>query len=347
MRTTEKGSTAIGPESQSREALALARTPEAPPRDPGRFSPVFVLAPARSYSSVVTTMIGQHPDLAGLPELKLFCCPTIGELEASLPRFWIERGITHRSPGLVRALAEFEFGDQTPQSLSAARAWLQSRLHWSGLDVLDVLLARLSPRIAVEKSPENVLSDAALMRMASAYTNARYLHLTRHPVTTQRSMQEHWNRIMPGHALNGEPMSGIGSWYETHGRILDFAAKLPPDRYMRVRAEDVLDETESQLRAIAAWLGLRADDGAIQAMKHPEASPFARSGPADSGVVGGHDPSFLRDPIPHRVEIPRTLDPPRGWAAQPSVWPMVVDLANRLGYAGEGKDDECGSGGMV
>src|SRR5204863_3758237 len=100
----------------------------------------------RSYSSVVTTMIGQHPDLAGLPELKLFCGDTIGELEASLPQFWRDRGVTHRSPGLVRALAEFEFGGQTAQSLAAARAWLEDRLDWSGSDVLDVLLERLHPR---------------------------------------------------------------------------------------------------------------------------------------------------------------------------------------------------------
>jgi hypothetical protein len=285
-------------------------------------------------------MIGQHPDLVGLPELKLFCYRTIEELEASLPRFWTERGIKHRSPGLVRALAEFEFGDQTPESLSVARAWLKDRAHWLGPDVLDVLLAKLSPRVAVEKSPENVLSDAALRRIASAYPKARYLHLTRHPVTTQRSMQEHWNRTMPSYPQAGEPMSSMASWYETNRRILHFAAKLPPDRYMRVRAENVLNDTESQLRSIAAWLRLRADEGAIEAMKHPEASPFAGFGPADSGIVGGNDPSFLRDPIPHRVEVPRTLDPPQGWAADPSVWRMVVDLANRLSYFDKGMDDE-------
>jgi len=55
-------------------------------------------------------MIGQHPELAGLPELKLFRYRTIGELERSLPPYWIERGFTHRSPGLVRALAQLEFG---------------------------------------------------------------------------------------------------------------------------------------------------------------------------------------------------------------------------------------------
>ena len=124
-------------------------------RDPGRFSPIFVVATARSYSSVVTTMIGPHPELAGLPELKLFCCETIAELEASLLRFWFDRGVTHRSPGLVRALAEYEFGGQTAEALCAARGWLRERAEWSGADVLDFLLEKLHPRTAIEKSPDN------------------------------------------------------------------------------------------------------------------------------------------------------------------------------------------------
>lgn len=308
------------------------RKSEAPARDPAKFSPVFVLAPARSYSSVITMMLGQHPDLVGLPELKLFSYRTIGQLEASLPRFWIERGVTHRSPGLVRALAEFEFGNQRPGSLALARAWLRERSHWSGTDVLDALMERLSPRVCVEKSPENVENSAALERLVSAYPRARYLHLTRHPVTTQRSIQAHLNRTLPGHSQEGQPMSGIASWFETHRRILRYAATLPSDRYRRVRAEDVLNDLRPQLRAIAAWLELPADPPAIEAMTHPEASPFASFGPSDSGVIGGNDPDFLRDPIPHRVEVPSTLDEPPGWLETRSAWQMVVDLANRLGY---------------
>src|SRR5262245_31807086 len=114
-------------------------------------------------------MLGQHPELVGLPELKLFACPTVGEMELSLPRFWIDRGVTHRSPGLVRALAEFLFEGQTLESLTRARAWLQERSHWSGADVLDVLLERLSPCTCLEKSPENVETEEALERLASAY----------------------------------------------------------------------------------------------------------------------------------------------------------------------------------
>jgi Sulfotransferase family len=301
-------------------------------RDAYRFAPLFVLAPARSYSSVISMMLGQHPDLVGLPELKLFAYPTIGELEASLPGFWIARGVMHRSPGLVRTLAEYMFGNQQLASLTVARSWLFERSLWSGADVLDVLMECLQPRGCVEKSPENVETDVALMRLAAAYPKARYLHLTRHPVTTQRSIQEHFNRILPGYRQDDQPMSGIATWFETHRRILRFAASLPSHRLMRVRAEDVLNDMRHQLKAIAAWLGLRNDADAIEAMTHPEASPFACFGPAGSGVTGGNDPAFLRNPIPHSVEVPNTLNRPVGWTEEPSSWQMVVDLANHLGY---------------
>jgi Sulfotransferase family len=297
-----------------------------------RFAPLFVLAPARSYTSVIATMIGQHPQLAGLPELKLFGYRTIAELEASLPSYWIERGFTHRSPGLVRALAQIELGGESAENLAAARAWLVQRGHWSGADVFDVLMARLKPRMAVEKSPENVTTTAALRRLAAAYPKARFLHLTRHPVTTQASLAEHQLRTTPEHARIGEPMAGIAAWCDIHERIMRFAATLPRGRVMRMRAEDVLNDAPARLRAIARWLRLRTDDAAIEAMCHPEASPFARFGPADSGVIGGHDHGFLRDPIPRRVDVPTTIEQPPDWHGAPVLWRRTLKLARTLGY---------------
>jgi hypothetical protein len=277
-------------------------------------------------------MIGQHPELVGLPELKLFTYRTIGALEASLPQYWIERGLSHRSPGLVRALAQFQWGEQTPASLARTRNWLSQHGHWSGAHVFDVLLEAVSPRCAVEKSPENVATAGALRRLASAYPNARYLHLTRHPITTQASMAAHLLRTVPEHVRLGEPMAGIAAWHEIHTRILKFTAPLPTARVMRVRAEDVLNDSRPYLRAIAAWLGLRTDDSAIEAMRHPEASPFARLGPPGTGIIGGHDHGFLRDPIPRSVGLPPTIERPAGWCAEHRLWQRVLVLGRHLGY---------------
>jgi hypothetical protein len=278
-------------------------------------------------------MIGQHPECAAFPELKLFAYRTIEELEASLPRYWSDRGITHRSPGLVRSIAQFEFGDQCPGSLLAARAWLRDRRHWTGAHVLDVLLEHVSPRTGVEKSPENVMDDAGLERLVSSYPNARYLHLTRHPVTTQRSMQEHLHRTVPDFAIPGQPMSGVAAWVQTQCRILRLAATLPAARYRCVRAEDILNDPRAQLASIAAWMDIQTSRDAIEAMLHPEKSPFATLGSAETGIVGGNDHQFLRDPIPHPAEVLPALDAPDGWVGNSSLWEITVEIAVRLGYS--------------
>jgi hypothetical protein len=231
----------------------------------------------------------------------------------------------------VRAIAEYVFGEQNLHSLALGRQWLRDRAEWSGADVLDVMLEGLSPRAAVEKSPDDLLTDAAVSRMAAAYPRARYLHLARHPVTTQRSMETHWLRTF-GTPQEGEPMRSVAAWYEIHRRILLFADDLPRDRYLLVKAEDALSDPKTELRRIATWLGIRCDAAAIEPMLHPEASPFARPVAVGSGVAGGNDPAFLRDPIPHRAEMPSDLVPPRGWKADATAWNTVVALANRLGY---------------
>lgn len=312
----------------------MPQAPQAPERDRERFTPVFVLATARSYSSVVTAMIGQNPQLAGLPELKLFSYRTVGELEASLPALWRDRGVTHRSPGLVRAVAEFLFGDQSGRSVTSAGAWLKERARWSGADVFDVLQAHVSPRAAVEKSPENVATAVAFRRLSAAYPRARYLHLTRHPASTLYSMQEHWRRTMREEPPEGLQVSCVASWIDVNRRILRCGATLPPDRYVRIRAEDVLNDPVMQLRSIARALGVRADDDAVTAMTHPETSPFARFGPRCTGVTGGGDPGFLRSPTPRRAVLPQSLDQPMGWAGDQALWSMAASLAAELGYHG-------------
>jgi hypothetical protein len=300
-----------------------------------RFSPVFVLAPARSFSSVIATMIGQHPQLAGLPELKLFGFRTIRELEASLPTYWRERGYTHRSPGLVRAVAEYLFGGQTLKRIDSARVWLTERSQWSGAAVLDVLLERIAPRAAVEKSPETVNQSAALSRLGRAYPNARYLHLSRHPSTTAESMARHLDAMLLGRVHTLDAGSGVETWRAVHERILRFTESAGRERVMQIRAEDVLNDPRNSMRSIARWLGLRQDDEAIEAMLHPETSPFARLGPRGSGVMGGHDHKFLRDPVVRPVELPPVFRLPPNWSGERTEFRRAARLAERFGYLAE------------
>lgn len=299
-------------------------------RDPLWHSPVFVLAPARSNSSVVTAMLGQHPRLCVFPELALFRKGTVAELLTDPPG-WKGAPARLRLAGLLRALAEHHDGRQTPETIAAASRFIEDRRAWGVGDILDHLLELAHPRIGLEKSPENSSRDEYLSRLNAAYPRARYLHLTRHPVTTAASMHAAWSErgyweIEPGlfHHFC------LGVWYHQHARIAAFVERLPPDRALRVRSEDVLNDPATTLPRICDWLAIGSDADAVEAMTHPERSTYAGRGP--DGAAGGWDQGFMLDPVLRPTELPDRFVLPAGWLVDPWLALGSAELAARLGY---------------
>jgi hypothetical protein len=301
-----------------------------PERDPAAFAPVFVLAPARSHSSVVTTAIGQHPELHAFPELGLYRRATIGPILFDPPG-WKGIPSAARRGGLLRALAHHNYGDQGHDAVLEAYHWLRCRRAWSGAHVYDYLLASVAPKIGVEKTPDNSNNDASLARLAVAYPRGRFLHLTRHPLTTQLSMHDAWSRLsfweVPPKLFHQFCMA---AWLFHHERILRFTSSLTPEQTIRVRAEDILNHPRREMAAICRWLEIDSGSEAVTAMCHPERSPFASVGSQDAPY--GNDPKFLRSPKMRRVEIPPSLDIPGDWVVDPWLLTATVELAHRLGY---------------
>lgn len=312
------------------EASPQDKIPAPKERDPSWFAPIFVLAPARSNSTIVATMLGMHPQLHGFPELVLFRRNTIAELLVDPPE-WTGAPAQLRLAGLLRGLAQVQTGGQTEEAVLAALEWLKARSAWQGAHVLDYMLNEIAPLTGIEKSPENSSHDGYLKRVMSAYPRARFLHLTRHPIPTVASMHKHWSglgywRIEPELFHN----FCVGVWFHQHRRIHHLIERLPPDRGLQVRSEDILNQPEQALPRICRWLGLDTSPTAIEAMLHPERSPNARVGPP--AALGGGDSGFLRDPVRRRTELPESLARPEDWIVDPWQWLAVVELATRLGY---------------
>jgi hypothetical protein len=123
----------------------------------------------------------------------------------------------------------------------------------------------------------------------------------------------------------------LAVWYHQHARILDFTSHLPPDRTLLVRSEDILNRPARALAKICRRFGLGAGPAVIEAMSHPERSPYARIGP--EGAVGGWDERFMRDPRLRPAKLPRSLDPPAEWVVDPWLGLACRQLASSLGYA--------------
>src|SRR6516165_4971117 len=151
----------------------------------GAADPVFVLAPPCTFSWAVCAMLGQHPQMYGLPELHLFTAETMaGWLDLSAGESY---AMDH---GLLRAVAEIYFGAQTEQTITRARGWLRRRAHFTTGFLLETLADRVRPLIPVEKSPSVVYRLEFLQRAFAMFPQARFLHLLSHPRTYGESVME-------------------------------------------------------------------------------------------------------------------------------------------------------------
>lgn len=258
------------------------------------YAPLIILCPPRSFSSVVSTIIGEHPQLYGFPELHIFAGETVDEI--------IQREAKANRPapaGLLRTLAQEHDGVQTTRTILRAIAWLNERRSWTTKALFDYLLDLVSPRIGVEKSPNTSRNTRFLERAYSMYPHAYFLHLTRHPVSARKSIHEFWASKQGDSSRNMSPLKtsldSLFMWYQMHVNIMSFTETLPVGQTMRIKGEDLLSEPSLYLPQIMQWLGGRDDEAAIASMMHPENSPYAYVGP--SPARGGNDPKFMRSPV--------------------------------------------------
>ena len=309
--------------------------------------PVFILTLPRSFSSVACAMLGQHPQMYGFPELHLFPVETAAE-------WWVRVGgkAPRLRDGLLRTIAQLYFQEQTDRTIALARGWLRRRFHLTAAMLLEEFAVKVHPRVPVEKSASTVTLPQTLQHVHAMFPQAHFIHLVRHPRGYGESIFKLLRRIKKDEAVppwltrlgfesvadaqrakNGRHAPEFDpqqSWHERHMNICRFLESVPEGQWLRVRGEDILSNPDETLRAVAGWLGLRTDEEAIDAMKHPERSPYACFGPASARF--GNDPIFLENPVlrPPCTEALR-LDGPLSWRAQ-GFLPRVTRLAQQFGY---------------
>src|SRR5262249_3007107 len=142
--------------------------------------PLFILAPPRSFTSVVCAMLGQHPQMYGLLETNLLNSSTMEE-------WWAIK----RHVGLLRCVAQLFFGGQTEATVRAAEAWLRRRAHFTTAYIFELLAAQVAPRMRIEKTPAMSGDVKTLQRTNRLFPNARYLYLQRHPRGYGESVMNH------------------------------------------------------------------------------------------------------------------------------------------------------------
>jgi hypothetical protein len=301
-------------------------------------APLFLLAPPRSYTSLVNAMLGQHPQAFGLPEMCLFNVELLVDLWRGSQGEIAENGSMVRH-GLLRAVSEIYCGEQSSATINMALRWASAREELTTAAVFQEIVAKLDPLVVVEKSPSYTMSVARMRAMLAAFPDARFLHLVRHPIAQAKSVMAindgaftikvNAFEIGEDYALM-EPQI---AWHDLNLNILDFLDDVAPERQMCMRGEEIMGNPQYHLAAIARWAGLRDDTEAIDAMMHPERSPFACFGPINA--LFGNDPNFLAGATfrPHKPKVP-ALTARVPWRNDGrGLYPEVIALAKQFGYA--------------
>jgi Sulfotransferase family len=296
--------------------------------------PLFVLGPPRSFTSVISGMLGQHPEAYGFPEIHPFVVDRVGELFV-----YYRIAGPRRRDGLLRVVAQLYMERQTFEAIEQARIWLRERSGTRVVTLFRELIARVAPRVVVEKSVSTIWRWEHLVRLRCSFPHARFIHLTRHPRAQCESMLEviqkepRFKREMLDYTTEPPTIDPQILWYRHHSNIKRFLALIPKEQQLHIRGEETLQNPDLHLRRIAGWLGLRTHDAAIEDMKHPERSPFSVVGPLNAPF--GNDPKFLLDPLlrPGRAR-PQCLDGPVSWRADVDGFrPEVRELATEFGYS--------------
>jgi sulfotransferase family protein len=310
--------------------------------------PVLLVAPPCTFSWIICAMLGQHPQMYGLPELHLFSAETMAE--------WLDlcsRESYDMDQGLMRTVAEICFGGQSDYTIARARGWVKRRAHFTTGFLLEGLAQRLNPLIPIEKSPSIVYRIEFMQRAFSMFPQARFLHLVSHPRTYCESVmgairgleelqplpRSHWLRHLasfPHRDADDVSRTSVldpqGGWYALNMNIVDFLKSVPDDQKRTVRGEELLASSDGSIREIIFWLGLRTDSEALEAMKHPERSPYACYGP--SSAPFGSDIFVLEGPLlPSDWLEPRRLEGQLSWSPDGQEFsPEVKQLAGQFGY---------------
>lgn len=295
--------------------------------------PLFILGSPRSFTSIVCAVLGQHPEAYGTPELNLFVEDSVQTLWARLSgrrQFMIH--------GILRMVAQLYGGEQDILTIDMARRWLIRRLSYSTADVYRELCEKVAPLRVIDKSPVYPTSLRNLNRINSAFPNAYYMHLVRHPRTQGESVMKLSGGMFAVMADSFDydtlppTLDPQISWLSIQNNIVRFLKQIPAERQLRLRGEEFLNDRERHLELCCDWLGLSTSSEAMTAMQYPEKSPYAVEGPF--GARLGNDINFLRSPQLRDSKIgSATLDGALSWRPdERGLKDQVKRLAQSFGY---------------
>jgi amino acid adenylation domain-containing protein len=283
----------------------------------------FILSPPRAGSTLFRVMLGAHPRVFAPPELQLLNYNTLRERRAALSSerdaFWLQ--------GTVRAVMELRHCS----ALDAA-ALIEDceRRDLSVKEFYGVLQDGLRGRLLVDKTPTYSLDPATLRRAEEDFDGARYIHLVRSPAASIASFEEAKLHVFFPPFLSGPHRFTCAQlaelvWDVSHQNILAFLERIPPERQLSVRFEELVQDPRRVATQVSRFLGLRFSRKMIEPYKQDQRR-LMTDAPHPMGRMLG-DVKFHR-----HGRIRAGAGRNRGRDHERLLGPVTRELAGRLGY---------------
>jgi thioesterase domain-containing protein len=295
-----------------------------PPHSTKNPPAVFVLSPPRSGSTLLRVMLGAHPGLFAPPELQLLNYDTLQDRRAALAsardNFWLQ--------GTVRALMEIMRCDA-----DAAAAAMESceDEDMSVKNFYRSMQDRLGGILLVDKTPNYALDLATLARAEEYFTDARYVHLIRHPAAVVRSFEEAKLQVFFPPFLTGpHPYSPAQLaeliWNLSHRNIQEFLAGVPEHRKHAVTYERLVGDPQATMMELCTFLDLPFDPRTVDPYREDQRALMTDPVRPMARMLG--DVKFHRH---GRIRAEAATPHPTP-GARPRLGTMTGDLATGFGY---------------
>jgi tetratricopeptide (TPR) repeat protein len=202
--------------------LIEARAGQGDPSD----APIFVVGLPRSGSTLVEQILASHSAVEGTMELPEIA-NLVMELEASARRH----------------------GASWPEALADLSSLDLARLGAAFLEGAAAYRRTDRPRF-IDKMPTNFLQVGLITLILP---NAKIVDVRRHPMAVGFScFKQHFE----GGASFSYDLTDIGRWYADYARLMDHFDEAAPGRVHRVIYEDLVEDTEGEVRRLLAALDL-------------------------------------------------------------------------------------------
>ncbi len=216
------------------------------------------MSPPRSGSTLLRVMLEGHEKLFSPPELDLLSFNTLKERKEKLSSnysLWLE--------ATIRAIMELK-NCNVDEAKNIMNNYESEDI--SIKDFYNKLQNWAGNRILVDKTPTYALDKNILQRIEKYFENPLYIHLTRNHYASIYSFIEaelDKNFFRYEHSFNRRELAEL-IWMFSHQNIIEFLQHVPKERQIRIKFEDLINDTENEMIRLSGFLGIEYKENLIQ-----------------------------------------------------------------------------------